>query len=112
VEEATERLAGALVTPQTFAPWMRAHMLQALVRLGQTERAEAVLTGLGSRERHSGEMRTALASLRLAQHDPQAATAALAPVTGGSVPAVPELWMVTGLLLEAIALLAPAARKL
>ena len=61
----TERLAGTLATRQTFAPWMRAHMLQALVRLGQADRAEAVLAGLDSGERASAEMRTAESSLRL-----------------------------------------------
>ena len=48
-------------------------------------------------------MRAVLASLRLAQHDPQAAAAALAPVIDGSVPGVYPMWMVTALLLEAIA---------
>jgi LuxR family maltose regulon positive regulatory protein len=47
----------------------------------------------------------ALASLRLAQHDPQAATAALAPVLDGSVSrvGVHPSWVVAALLLEAIA---------
>jgi LuxR family transcriptional regulator, maltose regulon positive regulatory protein len=48
-------------------------------------------------------MRIALASLRLARHDPQAATAALAPVIDGSVPAVHPNWMMTTLQLEAMA---------
>jgi LuxR family transcriptional regulator, maltose regulon positive regulatory protein len=101
--QAAERLAGTLVTPHPLATWMRADTLQALVRLGQTDRAEAALAGLDSRERGGAEMRTALAVLRLAQHDPQAATAALAPVIDGSVPAGLAVWMVTAVLLEAIA---------
>jgi LuxR family maltose regulon positive regulatory protein len=50
-------------------------------------------------------MRAALASLRLAQHDPQAATTALAPIIDGSVSrvGVHPSWMVRALLLEAIA---------
>jgi LuxR family maltose regulon positive regulatory protein len=48
-------------------------------------------------------MRAALASLRLAQHDPQAAAAALAPIMYGSVPAGLPVWLVTALLLDAIA---------
>src|SRR5262249_37861279 len=80
---AAERLAGTLVTPHTLTTPMRAHMLQALVRLGETGRAEAALAGLDARERASAEMRTALAALRLAQHDPRAAAAALAPVLDG-----------------------------
>jgi LuxR family transcriptional regulator, maltose regulon positive regulatory protein len=48
-------------------------------------------------------MRAALASLRLAQHDPQSATAALAPVIDGSVrPGLPAI-VVVALLLEAMA---------
>jgi LuxR family maltose regulon positive regulatory protein len=80
-------------------------MLQALVRLGETGRAEAALAGLDAREREGVEMRIALASLRLAQHDPQAATAALAPVLDGSVSrvGVHPSWVVAALLLEAIA---------
>jgi LuxR family maltose regulon positive regulatory protein len=101
--QAAERLAGMLATPHTNVRWMRAHTLQALVQLGQTERVEAALAGLDEGERGSAEMRTALASLRLTQHDPQAAVTSLAPIMDGSVPAFPALWMVTALLLEAIA---------
>ena len=101
--QAAERLAGTLVTPHTFAPMIPATMLPALTRLGQTERAEAALAGLDSRERQSAEMRTALAFVRLAQPDPQAAVAALAPVIDGSVrPALPAI-VVVALLLEAMA---------
>ena len=45
---------------------MRSRMLQTLVRLGQTGRAEQVLAELGEDERASAEMRTAAAALRLA----------------------------------------------
>jgi hypothetical protein len=48
-------------------------------------------------------MRIALASLRLAQHDLQAATTALAPILDGSVPAGSAAWIVEAPLLEAIA---------
>jgi LuxR family maltose regulon positive regulatory protein len=104
------RLAGLLVTPHTFATLMRARMLQTLVRLGQTERAEAALAKLDQQERGTGEMRITLAMLRLAQHDPQAATAALAPVLDGSAPMtadhgvwVVHVWEVQASLLEAAA---------
>jgi len=101
--QAAERLAGTLVTPHILTPQIRAVLLITLVRLGQTGRAEAALAGLDARERHSAEMRIALASLRLAQHDPQAATAALAPVIDGSVPAGHPNWLMTTLQLEAMA---------
>jgi len=100
--QAAERLAGTLVSPHILALTIRAYLLLTLLRLGQTGRAEAALAELDARERHSAEMRLALASLRLARHDPQAATAELAPVIDGSVQAGhPRL--VVALLLEAMA---------
>ncbi len=101
--QAAERLAGTLVTPHNFAPMIPSTMLPALTRLGQTGRVEAVLGGLDARERQSAEMRTALAFVRLAQHDPQAATAALAPVIDGSVRPHLPVMVVVALLLEAMA---------
>jgi LuxR family maltose regulon positive regulatory protein len=56
------------------------------MRLGETERAEPTLAELGEQDREPGELRIAKAVLRLAQGDPHAATAALAPVPGGSAP--------------------------
>jgi LuxR family transcriptional regulator, maltose regulon positive regulatory protein len=96
-----EKLAAALVGPHTSVTSMRSRMLQTLVRLGQTGRAEQVLAELGEDERASAEMRTAEAALRLATGDPQAAADALAPVLDGSVSGVRQVQMVTALLLEA-----------
>ena len=73
------------------------------MRLGETERAEQVLAGLGEQDRDRGEMRIAAAALRLAQDDPHAATAALAPVLDGSAPVIRPGWLVQAFLLEAIA---------
>jgi LuxR family maltose regulon positive regulatory protein len=101
--QAAERLADSLVTPHTLATSIRARMLQTLLRLDETERAEDALAGLNEHERQSAAMRTALASLRLAQHDPQAAVAALAPILDGSVRAFQAVWILTARLLEAIA---------
>src|SRR6185437_14132365 len=69
---AAQQLAETLVTPHTLATPMRAHTLQAIVLL------------------------------RLVQHDPLGATAALAPVLDGSVRVHP-VWVVAAALLEAIA---------
>ena len=96
-----EKLAVTLVRPHTSVTSMRSRMLQTLVRLGQTGRAEQVLAELGEDERASAEMRTAVAALRLASDDPQAAADALAPVLDGSVSGVHRVPMVTALLLEA-----------
>jgi LuxR family maltose regulon positive regulatory protein len=76
-------------------------MLLTLVRLGQHERAEQVLGDLAEDERASAEMRTAVAALRLASGEPQAAADALAPVLDGSLSGVCQVPMVTALLLEA-----------
>jgi LuxR family maltose regulon positive regulatory protein len=101
---AAERLTGLLVTEHALARRLRSHMLQTLVRLGQTQRVEEALSEMDSQERDSGEMRNAVAVLWLAQDDPQAATVALGPVLDGSVP-LPNasLWVVQAWLLEAIA---------
>jgi LuxR family maltose regulon positive regulatory protein len=99
---AARRLAETLITPHTLATPMRAHMLQALVLLGETGRVERSLAALDPREREGGEMRNTIALLRLAQHDPQLATATLAPVLDGSVRVHP-VWVVAAALLEAIA---------
>ena len=101
---AAERLASSLVTPHTLAPRLRSHLLQTLVRTGDTRRVEQALAGLDGPERDRGEIRIAEASLRLAQDDPTAAAAVLAPVIDGSV-VMPNahLWEVQAFLLQAIA---------
>ena len=101
---AAERLAGVLVTEHTLARRLRSHVLQALVRLGETQRVEQALAEMGEQEHDSGEMRNALAVLRLAQDDPEAAAVALAPVIDGAVSLLnAHLWEVQAWLLEAIA---------
>jgi LuxR family transcriptional regulator, maltose regulon positive regulatory protein len=102
--EAAERLARRLVTEHTLARRLRSHALQTLLRVGQAQRVEQALAKMDEPDRDSGPMRNAAAVLGLAQGDPQAATAALAPVLAGSVP-LPNasLWVVQAWLLEAIA---------
>ena len=98
-----ERLAGHLAAPSMLTTPMRALLLLALVRLGETERAEQVLAGLGEHDRDGGEMRIAVAVLRLVQDDPRAAATVLGPVLDGSVPVGWRSWLVKAFLLEAIA---------
>ncbi len=95
------KLAAALAGPNTCVTSMRSRMLQTLVRLGQTGRAEQALAELGEDERASAEMRIAVAELRLACDDPEGATDALGPVLDGSVRGARQVQMVTALLLEA-----------
>jgi LuxR family maltose regulon positive regulatory protein len=96
-------LAKLLRTSHVDSPWMRAQALHALVRLDQADRVEAALAQMDDQQRDAAFVRSVIAALRLAANDPQAATAALAPVVAGSVPAGHPIWLVEALLLEAIA---------
>jgi LuxR family transcriptional regulator, maltose regulon positive regulatory protein len=100
--QAGERLGGHLTAPHRLLTPTRALLVHTLVRLGDVERAEQALAGLGEHDRDHGEMRIAAAVLRLAQDDPRAAMAALAPVLDGSAPVVWPAWLVEAFLLEAI----------
>jgi LuxR family transcriptional regulator, maltose regulon positive regulatory protein len=88
---------------QPLTTEVRAFLLDVLVRLGETAQADAVLTETADEERERPGIRTAMAALRLAQDDPRAATAALAPVLDGSAPGSHQVWQVAALLLEASA---------
>jgi LuxR family maltose regulon positive regulatory protein len=99
--EAAEQIADLLVEEHPRSTPMRAHSLQTLVRLGETGRVEQAVAGLGQPGR--GEIRNAIAALRLAQGDPQAATRELAPVLTGAAPVTNRGWMSQAFLLEAIA---------
>ena len=100
---AAERLGGQLAAPHPLARPLRAWLVHALARLGDAERAGQVLSGLSERDRNRGEMRIAVAVLRLAQDDPPAATAALEPVLTGSARVGWRSWLVEAFLLAAIA---------
>ncbi len=100
---AAERLAERLDAPNLLLARARAMVVYILVRLGDTERAEQILADLGDHDRERGEIRTASAALRLAQHDPRAVIAALTPVLDGSASALPWGWLPHAFLLEAIA---------
>ncbi len=73
-----------------------------MTRLGETEQAGKFLAGLDQRERDSGGMRIAIAALRLAQDEPEAALAALGPVLDGSVQVGWQPWLTQAFLLTAI----------
>ena len=101
---AAERLSARLAAPHGsyLVTSTRAWLLHALVRLGDTGRAEQTLGGLRDEDRDRGEIRVAEAVLRLARDDPRAAAAALAPVLDGSAPPVRRSWLVGAFVLEAI----------
>src|SRR5262245_48600403 len=110
--QAADRLAGRLAKPNLMVLPNRAFLVQTLVRLGETQRAEQTLAALADQDRDAGVMRISLATLRLAQHNPREALAALAPVLDGSAPvpfldgSAPVPWpsrLAQPFLLEAIA---------
>ncbi len=95
---AAQRLAG----PHPLARPLRAWLLHAMVRPGDREQAEQILAGLDERDLNRAEIRIAAAVLRLAQDDPYAASAALAPVLDGAIPVGWQSWLIEAFLLEAI----------
>ncbi|MEU1621463.1 LuxR C-terminal-related transcriptional regulator [Streptomyces sp. NPDC005722] len=101
--QAADQIAERLTEPNLMVHGNRSFLVQTLVRLGETDRAEQVLAGLRDQDRDGGQMRLGLATLRLAQDDPQAAVAALAPVLDGSAHLPWPGWLAQAFLLEAIA---------
>jgi len=100
--QAAERQAGRVSAPHQLIARARAWQLYALIRLGDTTRARQAVAGLSDLDREHGEIRVALAALHLAQNDPGAVEAALAPVLDGTMPVVGgEAWMVHAFLLAA-----------
>jgi hypothetical protein len=96
-------LPGGLIAAQPLTTEVRAFLLHGLVRLGETAQADAALTETAESERERPGLRTAAAALRLAQGNPRAATAALAPVLAGSAPGSHQVWLIAAFLLEASA---------
>ncbi|HEX6449117.1 MAG TPA: LuxR C-terminal-related transcriptional regulator [Trebonia sp.] len=101
--EAAGRRAGHLPAPRLLVTQIRAWLLCALVRLGDTERAEQALAGLSDHDRDSPQTRIAVAALRLAEGNADAAAAALALVLGGSAAGISWMWLAHAFVLEAIA---------
>jgi LuxR family maltose regulon positive regulatory protein len=101
--EAAERLAARLAVPHYLVDRTRALLVQTLLRLGEPERAEQALAELGEPDRERGEIRIAVAALRLANGDPRAAISALRPVLDGSAPMAYRAWQAHAFLLEAVA---------
>jgi LuxR family transcriptional regulator, maltose regulon positive regulatory protein len=99
--QAGEQLARRLVAPHHTVPPTRAMVVHTLVRLGETERAEQILAELSQEDREYAEIHIAAAALRLAQGDPHAAVAELAPVLDR--PLYWRVWSAMAYVLEATA---------
>jgi LuxR family maltose regulon positive regulatory protein len=99
-----DRLRELLVEPHVLAARIPGHLVRTLVRLGESERADDVLAQISDSERALPEMRIAVAALRLAQDEPEAATHELVDLLDERALAMrPQVWPVQALLLEAIA---------
>jgi DNA-binding NarL/FixJ family response regulator len=83
-----------LIAAHPLTTELRAFFLHVLVRLGETAQADAALTEMAESERERPGIRTAVAALRLAQDNPRAATAALAPVLDSSAPGSHQVWLI------------------
>jgi LuxR family maltose regulon positive regulatory protein len=92
-----------LIPAHRLTTEVHAFFLHILVRLGETAQADAALTETAEEERERPGMRTAVAALQLAQHNPRAALAVLAPILGSSVPGSHRVWLIAACLLEASA---------
>jgi LuxR family transcriptional regulator, maltose regulon positive regulatory protein len=100
---AAKRQGRHLAAPHYLGILAQAMLLHARIRQGETERAERDLAGLDQQDRERGEIHIAIAALRLAQGNPHAAIAALAPVVDGLAPLLRRSWLVQAFLLQAIA---------
>ena len=100
---AAERVGGRLGAPSLVSLRAQGLQLFILARLGDAEHAERALASLEEQALDRWDVRVATAALRLAQNDPGAAAAALAPVLDNSAPPVWPIWLIQALLLEAIA---------
>ena len=81
---------------------MRGQLLHALVRLGETKQTEQAIAAMDTREQENAAVRTALAALRLAQDNPEAATTALVPVLDDVAAEATPTWVLAqACLLEA-----------
>jgi LuxR family transcriptional regulator, maltose regulon positive regulatory protein len=92
-----------VVTRHLVALRFRSDRLTMMIRLGQFEEAQQALDNMAQDLRDAAEMRVALATLRLAQGDPEKAAAALAPVLDGTTPPDFLRGQIQALLLEASA---------
>jgi LuxR family transcriptional regulator, maltose regulon positive regulatory protein len=100
---AAEQLQTLLVAPHALTVQVHQFLVHTLVRLGDTAAARATLARMSEEHRDWGEARAGLASVHLADGDPQAAVDALAPVLDGSAPVVHTFSVIQALLLDAIA---------
>jgi LuxR family maltose regulon positive regulatory protein len=101
--QAAQVQAESVVTTHTLKTHARALVMRTLIRMGETESVEKMLSGIDEEKRMRGDNQTVLAHLRLAQGDPRAAIVALGPVIDSSAAVTNRFWVLDALVLDAIA---------
>ncbi|MBG0850366.1 AAA family ATPase [Streptomyces spinoverrucosus] len=101
--EAATQVNARMVGEHALSARVASWTIATQARLGRSDRALAGLAALTDRQRARGEIRNALATLRLAEHDPAGARSALAPVLDGTAPVNPHLTLIEAHLLDALA---------
>jgi LuxR family maltose regulon positive regulatory protein len=108
-EQALAELAAAgralapMAGEHALAPRTAGWTIATLARLGEPEQAEAALAALDNRLAATGEVRNAVAVVRLAEKDPAAARRELRAVLDGSARVNPYFALVEAHLLDALA---------
>jgi LuxR family transcriptional regulator, maltose regulon positive regulatory protein len=98
-----EDIERVLATRHLLATRTQALKLETLVRMGETDLVQRALDDMDEDMRATGAMRVALATLRLAQDDPDGAVAALAPIFADASVIENLRWEIQALLLKASA---------
>ena len=98
------RQAESVVTTHTLKTYVRAFMLETMIRMGDTESVEKAVAAIDEQKRTRGDNQMVIARLRLAQGDPQAALEAITPVVDGSVPVTNRFILMDALVLNPMVL--------
>jgi LuxR family maltose regulon positive regulatory protein len=97
-----ERIQTLLIAPQRISFPVRSFVVQMLVRLGDAAAAGTEFAEMADDESDRGERRIAVATVRLAEGDAEAAVDVLAPVLDGSVPST-KTSIIQAVLFDALA---------
>ncbi|MCL2419229.1 MAG: LuxR C-terminal-related transcriptional regulator, partial [Conexibacteraceae bacterium] len=98
---AAESIQDALATQHILTTRTHAAKLEMLVRVGEIDLVRRALDDMDEDIHAAGEMRVALATLRLAQDNPDGAAAALEPIFAGVSPMELPWWEIQAVLLKA-----------
>ncbi|MCX5562408.1 LuxR C-terminal-related transcriptional regulator [Streptomyces sp. NBC_00038] len=101
--DAATRVNALMVGEHALTARVASWTIATQARLGLLEEARAGLAMVTDRQLARGELCNAIATLRLAEHDPVAAQKALQPVLEGTAPVNPHLTLIEAHLLDALA---------